>query len=144
MTTLIRLLFLGAALPVMAAAQKPAPVPAAKSKPVVKVDVHPSVDALVDHARELAVEAKFHARELAQLDIERIKMDALVMSELNRDQFIMDAHAARLAAESMVASIDIDGIKSQAKLVANAVKDMKHDMKYDIRIDPKVDFNLDF
>lgn len=77
MTTLVRLLFLGAALPVMAAAQKPVPsptpAPLAKTRPSTLLD-HTTFERLSDEAREISTAARFQALELSNLDVERVKL----------------------------------------------------------------------
>ena len=115
MHTLVRLIALSAALPMLAAAQRPAPVPPpARSAPVERAAPLPPVDAppmdarYVDpvELRGLAEAAKAQAMELAHLDMDRLKFDA--------EQLKFDAERMKFDAEHL--KFDSERLKFDTKL----------------------------
>ena len=146
MTTLNRLLFLGALLPTVAAAQRPdrpASPPRPVSPPAARV---PSVEppsaarVYVDpvEIRAIAEDAKAHAMELAHLDIESAKLagDAIKLDmervKLQTDHIRFEAmEAARMGIESARLSHGLASL-DDARMKLNL------DTKIDVKLDSKL------
>ena len=109
MHTLVRLIALSAALPMLAAAQRPTPVPpparpapVERPMPVVLPDAPPMEALYVDpvELRGLAEAAKAQAMELAHVDMDRMKFDAEHL-KLDAERMRFDAERVKLDAERL-------------------------------------------
>jgi HEAT repeat protein/TolA-binding protein len=132
MTSIIRLLLLGAAIPTMAAAQRPParpapaappahPAPVAIAAPVIEA---PYIDPVEIRGR--AEEARAMAMELAHVDMERMKFDTERM-RLEAEDFRFHAiDAARFGAEQARLAMDVARVDLER-----------------MHIEPKFDFSFD-
>ena len=132
MHTLIRLLIIGAALPTLAAAQKPAPgpVPAPRTKPIPRVDVEPMLELGRDMAL-LAEEARVHAMELTNMDVERIRSEVMDVARLDMDRARFEADAARMALQGSLMSVDAEAIRESAREAVMAVREMPSNFTFE-------------